>query len=68
VAGCLSNLQKGDRFKLIYEDNAVDGIPYSIADFRSLFRHYGVVIMLPFDQGDGVIFLMRRKELAQSIT
>lgn len=52
------HLQKGDRFKVIYEENSVEGIPYSIGRILGVyFEHYGRgYYAFPFDQGDGVDF------------
>ena len=50
------HLQKGDRFKLIYEENQVEGKTISIGKIEGIyFEHfnrgyYGI----PFDQGDGL--------------
>ncbi|MBI1768687.1 MAG: peptidoglycan DD-metalloendopeptidase family protein [Bacteroidetes bacterium] len=52
------HLQRGDRFKLIYEENSVEGQPYSIGRVLGIyFEHLGNgYYAFPFDQGDGVDF------------
>src|SRR5260221_5126393 len=52
------HLQKGDRFKLIYEENSVDGMPISIGRILGVyFEHSGRgFYAFPFDQGNGVDF------------
>lgn len=52
------HLQRGDRFKLIYEENSVDGLPISIGRILGVyFEHSGHgFYAFPFDQGDGVDF------------
>jgi murein DD-endopeptidase MepM/ murein hydrolase activator NlpD len=49
-------LQKGDQFKLIYEENLVDGKPIGIGKILGVyFEHSGNgFYAFPFDQGDGV--------------
>jgi murein DD-endopeptidase MepM/ murein hydrolase activator NlpD len=49
-------LQKGDRFKLIYEENTVEGVPYSIGKILGIyFEHFGHgYYAFPFDQGEGL--------------
>lgn len=51
-------LQKGDKFKLIYEENVVDGTPISIGSIKGAwFEHFNNgYYAIPFDQGDGVDF------------
>jgi murein DD-endopeptidase MepM/ murein hydrolase activator NlpD len=48
-------LQIGDRFKLIYEENLVDGKPISIGKILGIyFEHFNkVYYAIPFDQGEG---------------
>ncbi len=48
-------LQKGDKFKLIYEENMVEGQPIGIGQILGIFfEHYGnEYYAFPFDQGDG---------------
>ena len=50
------HLQKGDRFKLIYEENQVEGKTISIGKIEGIyFEHFGRVFYgLPFDQGEGM--------------
>jgi murein DD-endopeptidase MepM/ murein hydrolase activator NlpD len=50
------HLQKGDRFKLIYEENAVDGQPFGIGKILGIyFEHFNNgYYAFPFDQGDGI--------------
>jgi murein DD-endopeptidase MepM/ murein hydrolase activator NlpD len=50
------HLQKGDRFKLIYEENSVEGQPFSIGKILGIyFEHFGHgYYAFPFDQGEGV--------------
>ncbi|MBS1486176.1 MAG: peptidoglycan DD-metalloendopeptidase family protein [Bacteroidetes bacterium] len=50
------HLQKGDRFKLIYQENSVDGNPYNIGKILGIyFRHADHdYYAFPFDQGDGI--------------
>lgn len=52
------HLQKGDRFKLIYEENLVEGIPYSIGNILGIyFEHMSSpYYAFPFDQGEGIDF------------
>ncbi len=49
------HLQKGDRFKLIYEENSVEEAPYSIGRILGIyFEHFDHgYYAFPFDQGDG---------------
>jgi len=49
-------LQKGDRFKLIYEENLVDEKPIGIGNILGVyFEHSGNgYYAFPFDQGDGM--------------
>jgi murein DD-endopeptidase MepM/ murein hydrolase activator NlpD len=49
-------LQKGDKFKLIYHENQVDGISIGISQIDAIyFEHFGHAYWaFPFDQGDGV--------------
>jgi murein DD-endopeptidase MepM/ murein hydrolase activator NlpD len=49
-------LQKGDKFKLIYHENQVDGISIGIKQIDAIyFEHFGHNYWaFPFDQGDGV--------------
>jgi len=49
------HLQKGDRFKLIYEENSVEGQPFSIGKILGIyFEHFGHgYYAFPFDQGEG---------------
>jgi hypothetical protein len=48
-------LQKGDRFKLIYEVNQVEDKPISIGRIQGIyFEHFNTpMFAYPFDQGDG---------------
>jgi murein DD-endopeptidase MepM/ murein hydrolase activator NlpD len=48
-------LQRGDNFKLMYEENQVDGKPISIGRIKGIFfEHFGNgFYAFPFDQGDG---------------
>ncbi len=48
-------LQKGDKFKLIYEENRVEDKPISIGNILAIyFEHSGNgYYAFPFDQGDG---------------
>lgn len=50
------HLQKGDRFKLIYEENSVEGLPFSIGKILGIyFEHFGHgYYAFPFDQGEGI--------------
>jgi murein DD-endopeptidase MepM/ murein hydrolase activator NlpD len=52
------HLQKGDRFKLIYQENLVEGIPYGIGDILGIyFEHMeNPYYAIPFDQGEGIDF------------
>ncbi|HTH58376.1 MAG TPA: peptidoglycan DD-metalloendopeptidase family protein [Cyclobacteriaceae bacterium] len=52
------HLQRGDRFKVIYEENSVEGKPYSIGRILGgYFEHMGrSYYAFPFDQGDGTDF------------
>jgi murein DD-endopeptidase MepM/ murein hydrolase activator NlpD len=49
-------LQKGDKFKLIYEEAQVEGISVGIKQINAIyFEHFGTpYYAFPFDQGDGV--------------
>jgi len=49
-------LQKGDRFKLIYEDHMVDGKSVAIGDIKAIyFEHFGnPYYAYHFDQGSGI--------------
>ncbi len=49
------HLQKGDRFKLIYEENSVEGEPFGIGKILGIyFEHFNHgYYAFPFDQGDG---------------
>lgn len=49
-------LQKGDKFKMIYEENQVEGIPIGIKQINGIyFGHFGYdYYAFPFDQGEGV--------------
>ncbi len=48
-------LQKGDKFKLMYEENQVEGKPISIGKITGIyFEHFANgYYAFPFDQGDG---------------
>ncbi len=48
-------LQKGDRFKLIYEENSVEGQPFGIGKILGIyFEHFDhAYYAFPFDQGEG---------------
>ena len=48
-------LQKGDKFKLMYEENQVEGKPISIGKISGIyFEHFGNgYYAFPFDQGEG---------------
>jgi len=50
------HLQKGDRFKLIYEQNYVEDEPFSIGKILGVyFEHFGHgYYAFPFDQGEGI--------------
>lgn len=52
------HLQRGDRFKVIYEENSVEGKPYSIGKILGgYFEHMGhSYYAFPYDQGEGVDF------------
>jgi len=49
-------LQKGDKFKLIYREQQVEGNPVGITQIDAIyFEHFGnSYYAFPFDQGDGV--------------
>jgi murein DD-endopeptidase MepM/ murein hydrolase activator NlpD len=49
-------LQKGDKFKLIYLENQVEGVSIGIEKIEGIFfEHFGNdYYAFPFDQGDGV--------------
>jgi len=51
-------LQKGDKFKLIYEENQVEGNYVGIKKITGIyFEHYGKTFYaFPYDQGDGIAF------------
>ncbi|HEY9046188.1 MAG TPA: peptidoglycan DD-metalloendopeptidase family protein [Ohtaekwangia sp.] len=48
-------LQKGDKFKLIYEESQVEGVTVSINEIKAIyFEHFGSpYYAFPFDQGEG---------------
>lgn len=50
------HLQKGDRFKLIYEENSVEGQPFGIGKILGIyFEHFNNgYYAFPFDQGEGI--------------
>ncbi len=50
------HLQKGDRFKLIFEEHSVDSIPFGVGRILGIyFEHAGhSYYAFPFDQGNGV--------------
>ncbi len=50
------HLQKGDRFKLIYEENSVEGQSIGIGKILGIyFEHFNNgYYAFPFDQGDGI--------------
>jgi murein DD-endopeptidase MepM/ murein hydrolase activator NlpD len=49
-------LQKGDKFKLIYEEDQVEGVAVGIKQISGIFfEHYSnEYYAFPFDQGDGI--------------
>lgn len=49
-------LQKGDKFKLIYEEDQVEGVSVGIRKISGIFfEHYGSdYYAFPFDQGEGL--------------
>lgn len=49
-------LQKGDKFKLIYEEAQVEGVSVGIKQINGIyFEHFGhPYYAVPFDQGDGI--------------
>lgn len=49
-------LQKGDKFKLIYEEAQVEGVSVGIKQINAIyFEHYGSpYYAFPFDQGEGM--------------
>jgi murein DD-endopeptidase MepM/ murein hydrolase activator NlpD len=49
-------LQKGDQFKLIYEEKSVEGKPFAIGNLLAIqFEHFGSnYFAFPFDQGEGI--------------
>jgi murein DD-endopeptidase MepM/ murein hydrolase activator NlpD len=51
-------LQKGDKFKLIYQENQVEGVAIGIKQIDGIyFEHFGSdYYAFPFDQGEGVNF------------
>lgn len=53
-----ARLQKGDKFKLIYEESQVEGVTVSIDKIKAIyFEHFGSpYYAFPIDQGDGVDF------------
>ncbi|MBS1543932.1 MAG: peptidoglycan DD-metalloendopeptidase family protein [Bacteroidetes bacterium] len=55
-------LQKGDRFKLIYEEKLVDALPVGIGRILGIyFEHFGnVYYAIPFDQGEGLDYFDER--------
>ena len=50
------HLQKGDRFKLIYEETSVEGQPFGIGKILGIyFEHFdNGYYAFPFDQGEGI--------------
>ena len=51
-----ARLQKGDKFKLIYEELQVEGTPIGIKQINGIyFEHFNTpYYAFPFDQGDGI--------------
>jgi murein DD-endopeptidase MepM/ murein hydrolase activator NlpD len=51
-----SHLQKGDRFKLFYEEQQVEGMPIGVGKILGVyFEHFNhPYYAVPFDQGDGL--------------
>jgi len=51
-----ARLQKGDKFKLIYEEAQVEGVSVGIKQINAIyFEHFGhTYYAFPFDQGEGV--------------
>jgi murein DD-endopeptidase MepM/ murein hydrolase activator NlpD len=51
-------LQKGDKFKLIYEEDQVEGVSVGIKQISGIFfEHFGNdYYAFPFDQGEGIDF------------
>lgn len=51
-------LQKGDKFKIIYEENQVEGVPVGISKITGVyFEHFNTpYYAFPFDQGNGIDF------------
>jgi murein DD-endopeptidase MepM/ murein hydrolase activator NlpD len=51
-----ARLQKGDKFKLIYEESQVEGVTVSINKIKAIyFEHFGSpYYAFPLDQGEGV--------------
>jgi murein DD-endopeptidase MepM/ murein hydrolase activator NlpD len=49
-------LQKGDKFKLIYEENQVEEKPFGVGNILGIyFEHFGSsYYAFPFDQGEGI--------------
>lgn len=49
-------LQKGDKFKLIYQENQVEGVSTGIRQINGIyFEHFGnAYYAFPFDQGEGI--------------
>lgn len=63
-------LQKGDKFKLIYEESQVEGNTVGINQIKAIyFQHFGSdYYAFPFDQGDGVdYFDDRGKSLRKAL-
>jgi murein DD-endopeptidase MepM/ murein hydrolase activator NlpD len=48
-------LQKGDHFRLVYEEKSVDGKPFGVGDISGIYFRHGEkdYWAVPFDQGDG---------------
>jgi murein DD-endopeptidase MepM/ murein hydrolase activator NlpD len=59
-------LQKGDRFKIIYDEQLVDNQPIGIGSIKGIyFEHFGnPYYAIPFDQGEGLDYF---DELGQSL-
>lgn len=55
-------LQKGDKFKLIYEEAQVEGVPVGIKQINGIyFEHSGSpYYAFPFDQGEGLDYFDER--------
>ncbi|NJM24818.1 MAG: peptidoglycan DD-metalloendopeptidase family protein [Bacteroidia bacterium] len=63
-------LQKGDKFKLIYEESQVEGNTVGITQIKAIyFEHFGSdYYAFPFDQGDGIdYFDDRGKSLRKAL-